>query len=334
MYKQPKISVIVPVYNAEKYLKKCLDSLRFQTYHNLEIICVDDGSSDKSLEILNEYALNDNRISVLEANHAGVAAARNIGLEKASGDYISFIDSDDWVLLTLYEVFVDYLNKTDSLDIYMFNIGSYPVGCNDVLQMTVFDLSEWRNHTDKYAIHCFKDCIIPFTKNVSVCNKIFNHEFLKKINVKFPEGLIYEDQYFYINTFLKASTIMINPDIFYRYRNVESGSILTTRSNKVFDMFKISDLVENEIKLSGEWEHYKYAFFQYKFINYTNVYMKTPLEIRENYFNEMKQRLLAAEVGLDKRIYSQLRNYHIFELIKTSNYNFFNVELYSICNKM
>ena len=121
MLKAPKISIVIPVYNTAKYLKKCLDSLKFQTYENLEIICVDDGSTDGSLSVLQEYANSDSRFLVYTQEHLGTSSARNIGISVASGEYISFVDSDDWILLTLYQTFVDYLNNSGCKpDIYIY----------------------------------------------------------------------------------------------------------------------------------------------------------------------------------------------------------------------
>ena len=100
----PKVSVVLPVYNVENYLKECLDSLVEQTYKDIEIICVDDGSSDSSLKILKEYAVIDNRIIVLEQKNQGAAVARNFGLSVATGEYVSFLDSDDVFSLNLFQM--------------------------------------------------------------------------------------------------------------------------------------------------------------------------------------------------------------------------------------
>lgn len=99
----PLLSIIIPIYNVEKYLKQCIDSVRNQTYQNLEIILVDDGASDDSGAICDEYASTDRRIKVIHKINAGQAEARNTGLEVATGDYITFVDSDDWLDLNLYE---------------------------------------------------------------------------------------------------------------------------------------------------------------------------------------------------------------------------------------
>ena len=108
-----KISIIIPVYNAEKFLNKCLDSVVNQTYKNIEIICVNDGSKDDSLKILREYQKKDSRIIIIDKKNEGVSEARNVGIRKSTGEYITFIDSDDWIELNTIEILYNALLKED-----------------------------------------------------------------------------------------------------------------------------------------------------------------------------------------------------------------------------
>ncbi len=323
MLNNPKISVIIPVYNASKYLAKCLDSLVCQTYSNLEIICVNDGSTDESLDILNNYAQNDNRIVVYSQDNAGVSSARNYGLRVATGDFISFIDADDWVYLTLYQSFVD-ANQNIDVDIWMFNVAGYAEGVNDVVQKVFFEASDWDKHTSDYIIHTFDDCKRPFSRNLAVYNKIYKKQFIDECQLEFPVGLKFEDQYFILKAFLNAKTIKFTEDFFYRYRNYHESSISRNVSDKVFDIFEIVDLVEDEIIRLGLYESYKYALFQYKYNIYFQHYALCPAKSRQTYFEIMKGKLLAAEeFGLHPQIACCLSNYRIFELIKSSTFNEF-----------
>lgn len=327
MISTPLISVIVPVFNTGKYLKKCLDSLIYQTYPNLEIICIDDGSTDNSVEIINKYnKKTKSKVILYTQNHSGASAARNLGIEKAAGEYLSFIDSDDWVFLTLYQVFVEYLNKSCSdLDIYMFNASAYVEGQNDVIPKTFFNISDWGKPKDKYARYTFNDCIKPFTRNLSAANKIYRKDFLFENNIQFPENLKYEDQYFGIKSFLNAKSIMINDDIFYRYRNMTDTSSTLEITPKAFDIFKIVDLVEEEVYHHHLYETYKYALFQYKFNSFSSHYLYCPVELRKKFYEEMKKRLReAATRNLDMRIASRLRNFKMFELIKNCTFDEFD----------
>ena len=111
----PKISVIVPVYNTENYIEKCINSIRENTYRNLEIICVDDGSTDRSFEILSELATKDDRIVLTHQQNGGAAKARNTGLELATGELISFVDSDDWISIRFFETMMTEIGSADMI---------------------------------------------------------------------------------------------------------------------------------------------------------------------------------------------------------------------------
>ena len=117
---QSKISVIVPVYNAEQYLRECLESLVNQTLEDLEIICVNDGSTDSSPKILEEYASKDSRIKIFHQENQGVSAARNLGISKVQGEYLVFVDSDDWIELNALEILYKTIDKRKS-DILLFS---------------------------------------------------------------------------------------------------------------------------------------------------------------------------------------------------------------------
>ena len=110
----PKISIIVPVYRTEKYLRECIDSILNQTYRNLEVLLIDDGSPDKSGEICEAYASKDNRIRVFHTINKGLSSARNLGLMNAEGEFIGFVDSDDWIEPNMYEALFKAIQKTDS----------------------------------------------------------------------------------------------------------------------------------------------------------------------------------------------------------------------------
>ncbi len=320
---QPKISVIVPVYNSEKFLKKCLDSIRFQTYLNLEIICVDDGSTDNSLDILKEYSKIDKRFVILNKNkNEGVSIARNLGISIATGDFISFIDSDDWILLDLYQTFVDSVKP--ETDIFMFNAESYIARKNDIVPKVFFEMSDWKqkNKMDSFT---YLDCKRPFSRNLSACNRIYKTSFLKGNNIYFPEKLKYEDSFFSTKSFLHAKSIIINPNIFYRYRNFSSKSLMLTCDEKTFDIFKIIDLIEKEIVDCKCYESLKYALFQHKFISYFDKYFSCPENLQKKYFYEMKNRLqFDVTQNLDLEIAKRLKNYSIFEYIIKNDFDSFN----------
>ena len=193
-----KVSIIVPVYNMEKYLRECLDSLVNQTLKDIEIICINDGSKDNSLEILNEYSQKDSRIKVINKENEGQGVARNLGISKAQGEFIGFVDPDDWVELDMYE---KMYNQAKTLD-------SEIVIC-DHTRYSEFDQKSWKPRTFDKAISPVKSVrlnvesgknidkeLINSTLLVSPCysvNKIYNREFLLKNNIKFSQMRCFED---------------------------------------------------------------------------------------------------------------------------------------------
>lgn len=175
------ISVIIPVYNVEPYIAECIESIQNQTYINLEIILVDDGSTDNSVDICDQYAAYDERIKVIHQENAGVSAARNTGIEAATGEYISFVDSDDYIGPTLYEDMLKVLKEHD-LDIIEFTAfrdkgGEIIEGCNDG-SLEIFN----RDEALKMAMH---DCF------VAVWSQLYKRSAID--DVRFPVGRKFED---------------------------------------------------------------------------------------------------------------------------------------------
>lgn len=324
MIKAPQISVIVPVYNTEKYLRKCLDTLLNQIYENLEFILVNDGSTDGSGAIIEEYAQKDNRVRAFSRRNSGPGAVRNFGITEARGEYVSFIDSDDWVLLTLYSDFVDRLNKIDrNVDIYVFNACSYARGENDVIPKVFYELSDWNNHDSEYTLHTLSDCQRPFSRNLSAANKIYRKEFLTENDITFPETVVFEDAPFCVKSYLRAESISLTDKIYYKYRNDVQSSRSFNVSEQIFDIFAVTDMIESEIEKLGLSEQYKYALFQYKYLSFLMKYSLCPVMMRSLYYTEMKNRLLLSERGLNKEIACRLRDYNIFEMIKRMSFEEF-----------
>ena len=167
-----KISVIIPVYGVEKYIRQCLESVIKQTYKNLEIIVVNDGTKDNSMKIVEEY-LVDERIKVINKENGGISSARNRGIEEATGEYVSFVDSDDWLEIDLYERIVQIL-EGNKVDIIVFNYNRYS------------------ENKKKYRRNILKLKKIPkeilFRNLNGECwNKLYKIGFLKENNLRFSE---------------------------------------------------------------------------------------------------------------------------------------------------
>ena len=230
-----KVSVIIPVYNAEKFLPKSLDSVINQTYKNLEIICINDGSEDSSSEIIQSYKKNDNRIKAIEhENNKGLSGARNTGINAASGDYIYFLDSDDYIDSDYIEKMVQNISTTDSDIVMNRNVVTVDEN-NNIIDNTLQGQKKFKD--DSYIN------IKEQTHDVfcSVWSKIYNRKFLLENNLIFPEGYIYEDMYYHYITFVYAKKVYFfkGSKYYYRRRNYTISQKMNKDSDKIIKVFEL-----------------------------------------------------------------------------------------------
>ena len=210
-----KISIIVPVYNVEPYLKKCLNSLLAQTYRDLEIILVDDGSPDICGQICDDYASRDSRIRVIHKTNGGLSDARNAGLEIATGDYIGFVDSDDWIEPDMFEYLLDGLLKTNS-NISICNV------INSEDRRAVIKKTPYKVYSREEALYeLLSDRMENYAWNKLYARSLWN-------DVRYPKGRNFEDVLTIYKTFMRADKIVQLPDAKYNYR-IRSNSISGTR---------------------------------------------------------------------------------------------------------
>ena len=217
-----KVSVIIPVFNTEKYINKCLSSLVNQTLDDIEIICVNDGSADNSLEIIEKIANNDARIKIINQEHKKQGAARNAGLRIAEGEYIGFVDSDDWIDLNYYEMLYDTAKKYDADIALATNVRIGNGKTKKRLEIT----------EEKTAVTLQEKIDIGNqVKNPCPTNKIYRHSMLKENNIIWQEGVYCEDKLFTIQAIYYANKIVTVPDVnYYYFRN--PNSTVHTKSEK------------------------------------------------------------------------------------------------------
>ena len=221
----PKISIIVPVYNVEKYIDKCLKSLTQQTLQDIEIIIVNDGSLDKSVEIIEKYVKeNPTKIKYYKKENGGLSSARNYGLEYATGEYIAFLDSDDYVACNMYEEMYN-LAKKENADM---------VECD-----FIWEWEYGKKIFDKRREYKTKEEMMKMPRVVA-WNKIYKREILNKNKIRFPEGLIYEDMEFFYKLLPHLNKISYINKYFVHYTQRED-SITNKQTQKVEDIFKILD---------------------------------------------------------------------------------------------
>ena len=211
--KNPLISVVVPIYKVERYLSACVDSIVNQTYSNLEIILVDDGSPDKCPEICDEYAKQDNRIRVIHQENGGLSAARNAGIDIASGDFLTFIDSDDFVAKNYVELLYNGVFKFDA-DISIATFFTFSkedelkIYCNDLPFEEITKEECFRRYGALKA-----ELSMSF---ISACNKLYKKDLFA--SVRFPMGKLYEDAFSTYKLLDKAKRIVFTLTQLYYYR--------------------------------------------------------------------------------------------------------------------
>ena len=234
--KMPAISIIIPVYNTKTYLKQCLDSVINQTFKDIEIICIDDGSTDGSLDILQKYAEKDNRFVILTQEHKGAGEARNKGMNIAKAKYIQFLDSDDWFELDMLGNM--YINAEKySTDIIVCSSRKVNDSGNIIekdnpnnpINLTITPINK------VFCAREFKQDIFTLLTPI-LWNKLYLTDFLRSNNIKFSKLKIYEDVPFVHSSVICADKIFVLNKEFVNYRYNREGSLANLRSTKTIDV--------------------------------------------------------------------------------------------------
>ena len=228
-------SIIIPVYNVEKYLCDCLDSVICQTFSDWEAICVDDGSIDGSLALLEQFAARDARIKVVRQTNAGTAAARNTGLKMAKGDYIFFLDSDDWIEKNTLQAIADNLNGEDVL---CFSGRRY------------FEDERASRPADQLLPKTYESGMAYYNENallprdfafVCVVLRVYGRPFIMGNNLFFDEDVSYEDNLWVPIMLCHAQTVKVIPDALYVYRVREGSKMQEVSLARKKDMLKVAN---------------------------------------------------------------------------------------------
>lgn len=255
-----KISVILPVFNNEKYIRKAIESVLNQTFKDFELIIVNDGSTDGTLDIIKSF--DDSRIRLISQENRGPGAARNKALEIAGGDYVMYLDSDDWFSEDAFEIAYNEA-KSKNTDFTFFQMINYDDTTQEVYPNDWFEL---KNFDESFEDRVFSPSEIEgsiFDLSVGVCQKIYNTSFLKGIDAKFPEGIFFEDMPFFYYVLLKSERISIVKRHLY-YRRKHDASITHIVDEKFLDTVPAGqELIR--IFIENDWYHlYLYDLLAYK----------------------------------------------------------------------
>ena len=333
--KHPKISVIIPVYNAEPFLKEALDSVLNQTFSDIELVCVNDGSKDNSLAMLIEFAKSDYRFVLIDQLNAGCGAARNHALDWAKGDYIYFFDPDDYISPDAFERLYDNARNNDT-DLVMFKIARFVDGEPVNYSAPGFDFEnvfrdvDFNNFTFNY--HDIKRYVM--NASFAPWTKLYKKKFLDKYDdFRFPTNIAFDDAPFHVQSVLRASSISFIPAFFYFYR-YNPNSIINTSSNGI-DIFRICDIVEKFIKENNFYGEFVKEFDLFKITQIFNYLLSTGTE---EYFMKAKEEFSKINLGNDHIIDNNLlyRFNLVLESDSLSHYlsNYYKNEINNLNNRI
>lgn len=319
------VSVVIPVYNAEKYLREALDSIINQTYINLEIVCVDDGSTDSSPEILEEYKAKDNRIVVYRKENSGGGAARNYGIERTTGDYLYFFDSDDIAKNSLIEKALSKAVETNA-DIVAFDAYTFK---DDNIELKTLKkgfnrsiLEDFDKETFSYKD--FPNKILSII-NIVPWNKLIRREIVMKNNVRFDEISSSDDLTFSVMCAAVANKIAVMNEVLLYYRLGHAGTITSTMRNKLFNVKLALESVERQIKALPYAEEIKLSLYYLIIENYCFIFSNYTYDFEtqqsKDYYNFIRERFLDDELGsLTCEDIGNMRIYVMYESIKKHSY--------------
>ena len=283
-----KISVVLPVYNVANYLRKCLDSLVNQTFEDFEVICVNDGSTDLSLGILEGYALSDSRFKIISQENKGLSGARNTGIQHVRGEYILFVDSDDWLEENALEELYNHVEGFDS-DITMFKFKYFNEDTKEISESQNSNLEIIPDSliTSNFNYNDVLD--ILFKISHSPFNKLYKTSFLRELDAKFLYGSYYEDLEFFYKVFLKAEKVSVLPQYLYFYR-IRDESISNIGDEGSFDIFNVLDSTKQTLIDSNIYRQVRNEWLMFIIVNLKFIYLRLDTQFKDRFLCEMKEK--------------------------------------------
>ena len=282
------VSVIVPVYNGEKYLNQCLDSISNQTLENIEIICINDGSSDNTSSILKKYSSKDNRFKIITTENRGQGCARNTALNEAVGKYISFVDADDWIESDSLELLYKKA-KSDDLDMVFFQMVNYMQSSDNFVSTDLYNIKSFENNgiNERSVFNHNTTQKFLFEIPVGPVSKFYNRRFIESNNLRFPEGMYFEDNAFFYNAYFHCKKAgFLKKQLYYRRRHEES--VTQTFDESKFDIVKAANEVLEVFANHSMYDVYKGDVINHTFSMLLEWFRKSPLNIRQKFYENIK----------------------------------------------
>ncbi len=325
-----KVSVVIPVYNVEDFLGECLESIVNQTLDDIEIICVNDGSKDKSLEILNEYAQKDSRITVIDQENGGHAVATNRGMELACGKYLFLMDSDDILDLTALEETYNRAEQKD-VDFVIFQAINYYMDKNEYIEEENYSMNALADYVGD-SVFSYRD-IKDFVFDISVTpwSKLYNRQFIEKNHIRFPEGLVFDDNVFFFDVLFAAERITFLRKHLFKRRWYPTSS---TRAGdeRFINYIEISNLIWGIFRKYDVFDQYKKELYIKKVSTVYYWYSNIKDEFREMFFEEMKRDY--EKIARDRELYtdmmenlSELNQFTFKSVLDSSSHEIFDLKI-------
>lgn len=304
--KDYKISIIVPVYNVEKYLSECIESILKQTHTNLEIILIDDGSTDKSGSICDFYSQQDKRVTVIHQKNSGVGKVNNLGIEKATGDFIGIIESDDWIENNMYAELLKTAILTDAdfvkCDFYYYNQFGKPQ--NIIRPHNLGTIQDLIPENKSFTITEYP---LMLVQHASIWAGLYKSKFLKTLKFTETPNATYQDLPFTIEALAKANRIAVNHSYFVHYRHNEPGHSASVNRNdkKLMIMAKQCDLAKKILKKYNLLEPLKEEFYYHIAAANFGFYNKIDPKYKAEYLQKI--RLLFSDVKTKELTYKYFK---------------------------
>ena len=277
-----KLSIVIPVYNVENYIPQCLESILNQSFKDLEIICVNDGSTDNSLSVLQDYKAKYGRIIIIDKKNEGSGIARNAGLSIAKGEYVYYVDGDDWIEDNALEKIIVKADKLNT-DILIFGGLSYYEGKGKNGGYSADKLpKEYFNKV--FSSKDIKKDIFKFPS--TAWTKLYRRDFLIKNNIKFQDIKAGQDQLPFFHSMIKAERIALLPENLYCYRKNRKGAVTSVKKKKNFSPIYVFYGIEDMLKSENLLDDYKSIFVNKYFSKATSWLGKFQDDLKHDYYLE------------------------------------------------
>ena len=295
----PKVSIVIPVFNSENLLKDCLISVQNQTLIDIEIICIDDGSTDNSYNILEDFSENDDRFKVFHQENSGAGFSRNVALEKSNGEFILFLDSDDWIEKDTCEKLYNQATNLNS-DLVLFDAVRH-LPDNQSMDLIHF----LRNGSNKdfsslvFDYELVKDKVLNAYFGV-IWSKFYKKSFILENNIKFPNHKLYNDVEFHVKSMLLARRISYFPKIFYHYNRIGQDSLQTlyVSSDEAIVFYDVVCGVKEFLLENGFFEEFKSEFIEFTFKEFKRKLNEINDDFKPQYFEKIKLFLSSSDISV------------------------------------